>query len=243
MFRSFCSRRLPLAILILGTLLVVLSSSCGAKAQDRPTSGSTSRYIDAVPSGYALHAYDDCGIPERQPHVLMQDSYCWTFGTSDTDADIKARSAVFSYKTLNMQYDGLDPTLSYVLAVTYASDHVYKRKQSLWANGAQLHPPLVLPKAQAIRRIVSVPRKVTQSGKMQLQFRIHGEVNATVSIVELWANAPSPHKTLRLFGIGGMVGDLAGQVLDLAYEPVSNAVMQLHVAGEEQPLSHRFDEH
>ena len=45
--------------------------------------------LDAVPPGYFLHAYDDCGIPARQPHVLMLDSYCWTFNTSDTDADVK----------------------------------------------------------------------------------------------------------------------------------------------------------
>jgi hypothetical protein len=52
--------------------------------------------LPAIPSGYHLQAYDDCGVEGRQPHVLMKDSYFFTFSTSDTDAGSKERSAVFS---------------------------------------------------------------------------------------------------------------------------------------------------
>jgi len=93
--------------------------------------GSVSYVLDSVPSDYHLYRYDDCGVLGRQPHVLMDDCYIWTFTTGDTEADLKSRSAVFSYKQLNFVYDDLDPKLSYVLALTYASDHVYKRVQSL----------------------------------------------------------------------------------------------------------------
>ncbi len=224
--------RLPLICLAL-LFLVARQTEAGGPA----AGGASQPVLDEVPAGYSLHAYDDCGIEDRQPHVLMQDSYCWTFNTSDTDADLKSRSAVFSYKAINIQYNDLDPKLSYVLALTYASDHVYKRVQSLWADGVELHGPLALPKAQAIRRVVLVPHEVTSGGKMQLQIRIHGEVNATVSIVELWANQPPRQKTLRLFSVSGMVGDLTGQVLDIAYEPVQGAAIELHGAGIEQPLA------
>lgn len=54
--------------------------------------------LDAIPDGYYLYAYDDCGVEGRQPQVKMDDCYLWTFNTSDTDADLKSRSAVFSYK-------------------------------------------------------------------------------------------------------------------------------------------------
>ena len=127
----------------------------------------------------------------RQPHVLMKDCYLWTFNTSDTDAGLKERSAVFSYKGIQAVYDHLDPDASYVLALTYASDHVYKRVQSLEANGVVLHGPYALPKAKATRVIVRVPPEVTRDGKMTLAWKIHGEVNATVSIIELWANKPA----------------------------------------------------
>ncbi len=50
---------------------------------------STNQFLPAVPEGYCLQAYDDCGIATRQPHVLMKDCYLWTFNTSDTDAGLK----------------------------------------------------------------------------------------------------------------------------------------------------------
>jgi len=192
--------------------------------------------IDSVPEGYHLYDCDDCGVMGRQPHVLMDDSYAWTFNTSDTDADLKQRSAVFSYKQINMLYEGLDPKLSYVLAVTYASDHVYNRVQSLWADGIQLHEPYALPKAKAIRLIVKVPVEVTSDGKMKLEIKIHGEVNATCSIVELWANGPPP-VSLRLGPVSGLTTGLAGRVLDLAYDPAPGARVRLSRPGETEPLA------
>ena len=66
-------------------------ASAAAKAQGP-------NVLDAVPEGYQLQAYDDCGVAERQPHVEMKDSYFFTFALSDTDADLKSRSAVFNTK-------------------------------------------------------------------------------------------------------------------------------------------------
>ena len=213
--------RLCAAFVMLG-VVVANDDFVGATADDAP-----GPFLDAVPTGYTLQAYDDCGVPERQPHVLMDDAYFFTFATSDTDADLKARSAVFSYKVLKIRYDKLDPSRSYVLALTYASDHVYKRVQSLWANGVSLHDPLPLPQAQAIRKIVSVPRDVTRGGQMELEIRIHGEVNATVSVIELWADGPNAETPLRINSVSGMVGDLTGQVQDIAYEPAADVTVLL----------------
>src|ERR1035438_4438457 len=56
---------------------------------------TTSQFLPAIPKGYSLQEYDDCGVEGRQPHVLMKDCYLWTFATSDTDAALKERSAVF----------------------------------------------------------------------------------------------------------------------------------------------------
>ena len=187
--------------------------------------------LDSIPEGYSLCAYDDCGVIGRQPHVQMADSYLWTFNTSDTDADLKQRSAVFSYKAVTALYEDLDPKLDYVLALTYASDHVYNRVQSLHADGVELHGPLPLPKAKAIRVIVKVPREVTADGKMLLELKIHGEVNATASIIELWANGPSPQPSIRFEGVSGLVSELAGRVLDLAYEGVAGVEVGLYQDG------------
>ena len=192
--------------------------------------------LDSIPEGYYLHSFDDCGIAGRQPHVLMDDTYMWTFNTSDTDADLKQRSAVFSYKQISARYDDLDPKLDYILAMTYASDHVYNRIQSLEADGVELHGPLPLPKAKAIRVIVRVPRSVTEDGRMSLAIKIHGEVNATVSIIELWANAPAPAKT-RLGPVWGSDSCLIGQVFDLAYEGLPGIEIGLRGPGSDDILA------
>ncbi|MCC6123453.1 MAG: hypothetical protein IT426_00675 [Pirellulales bacterium] len=210
-----------------------------AAAQDKSletqTKAKGSHVLDAVPQGYHLHAYDDCGVAERQPHVQMKDSYFFTFALSDTDAKLKARSAVFNNKKVEMLYADLDPKLSYVLAVTYANDHVYKRVQSLWANGVQLHEPFALPSAKAVRVIVRVPDSATKSGKMALEFRQHNGPNATASIVELWANAPAKENALRISDVAGSFPDLSGKVLDMTYEPVAGAVVEILQRENDKP--------
>ncbi len=107
------------------TILLSLLTSVAVLAT--AADSSTNRFLQAIPQGYFLQEYDDCGVEGRQPHVLMKDCYLWTFNTSDTDAGLKDRSAVFSYKGIQAVYGNLDPDASYVLALTYASDHVYKR--------------------------------------------------------------------------------------------------------------------
>jgi hypothetical protein len=183
---------------------------------------ATNQFLSAIPDGYHLQEYDDCGVEGRQPHVVMKDCYLWTFATSDTEAGLKERSAVFSYKGIQAVYDHLDPDASYVLALTYASDHVYNRVQSLEANGIVLHGPYALPKAKATRVIVKAPPEVTRDGKMTLSWKIHGEVNATVSVIELWSNKPAVGG-LRFGPITGLPNSLQGQVLDVAYDPVVGA--------------------
>lgn len=191
----------------------------------------TNNLLSKIPDGYHLQAYDDCGIADRQPHVLMKDCYFFTFSTSDTDAGPKERSAVFSYKGIQAVYTNLDPKLSYVLALTYASDHVYKRVQSLEANGIVLHGPYPLPKAKATRVIVKVPPEVTRDGHITLSWKIHGEVNATVSIIELWANAPTK-TALKFNGVAGSASELQGQVIDLTYDGVQGAKVNLSLPGQ-----------
>jgi beta-galactosidase len=210
-------------------ILLALAAWSAAAAQP------TNQFLSAIPEGYYLQTYDDCGVADRQPHVSMKDCYLWTFATSDADAGPKERSAVFSYKGIQAVYTDLDPKLSYVLALTYASDHVYNRVQSLEANGGVLHGPYALPKAKATRVIVKVPREVTRDGKMTLSWKIHGEVNATVSIIEVWANAPSTNG-LRLTCLSGLPASLQGQVLNQAYDPVSGACIRLAAPGSSGAL-------
>lgn len=218
--------RLMVALLLMGMVGRVLAQG-----------GQPMSYVvDSIPSGYHLYAYDDCGVAGRQPHVDMSDCYFFTFSTGDTDADAKSRSAVFSYKEVRINYDDLDPKLSYYLAMTYASDRVYKRVQSLEADGVELHGPTALPNGKAIRVIVKVPVSVTEDGKMALKLKIHGEVNATASIVELWASA-NPEHPWRIGPISAMPDSLTGRIANLAYEGVGDVAVRLVRPSNSQTLA------
>ena len=219
--------RLELCFLL--TLLMLLSIRATAD------SAQSDYRIDAVPTGYHVYAYDDCGVGGRQPHIDLKDCYDFTFATSDTDADPKSRSAVFSYKEIRINYADLDPKLSYALALTYATDHVYKRVQSLWAGETQLHGPIALPSAKAIPVIVKVPESAVKDGELALTIKIHGEVNATVSVIELWASGP-PKKALRLSSVAAVPGGITGRVVDIAYEGVKDASVKLFAVGNDTAL-------
>ncbi|MHB0998573.1 MAG: glycoside hydrolase family 2 TIM barrel-domain containing protein [Armatimonadota bacterium] len=187
-----------------------------------------SNQIDAIPQGYHMQAYDDCGFFGWQPHVQVnEDTYNFTFSTTDNDADYKARTAVFSYKGLKMAYHDLDPNQSYALALTYATDQVFKRVQSLWADGVELHGPIALPKGTAIKVFVNVPKSVTEDGNMTLEIKIHGEVNATVSAVELWSSGPPSADALRVTSVSAVFSDLKGRVVDMTSDPIDGAVVKL----------------
>ncbi|HWX22690.1 MAG TPA: glycoside hydrolase family 2 TIM barrel-domain containing protein [Candidatus Binatia bacterium] len=71
---------------------------------------------------------------------------------------------------------------------------------------------------------------------MTLSWKIHGEVNPTVSIIEVWANAPSTNG-LRLSCLSGLPASLQGQVLNLAYDPVSNACVRVAGLGRSDALT------
>lgn len=231
----------PLPFIVLA--LVVLSAVVGMAEEPKNAGGDVQakakgpNVLDAVPQNYHLHAYDDCGIAERQPHVIMKDNYFFTFATSDTDAEIKARSAVFNNHAVKMLYADLDPNLSYVLAITYANDHVYKRVQSLWANGEQLHEPFALPAAKAARVVVRVPKSLTKDGKLALEIRQHNGPNATMSIVELWANAPTNQSALQITDVVGLYPELSGQILDMTYESVAGAAVEVFLPQNDKPVA------
>lgn len=233
------SNRVALAAPLAGALCrvlvaLLLTASVSACAQEGPALDCT---IDRVPEGYRLHAYDDCGYEGRQPHVLMQDSYLYTFQPSYIDAPEADRSAVFSYKQVNAEYSDLDPKLSYCLVMTYINDRVYNRVQSLWADGVQLHPPLTLPKGEVTKVTLGVPQSVTEDGRMKLEIRIHGEVNATVSVMELWANGEPRGPSLRISSVSAIYPGIMGRVVDRVYGVVAGAEVNLLSGSAAAPIA------
>ncbi len=189
--------------------------------------------IDAIPADYHLQTCDDCGVLDRQQHVHAKDIY--TFGP-DVQGDEKARTVAWGEKQVEVNYDKLDPHAPYVVAITYANEPFNNRVQSIWAGSIQLQAPHALPKGKSERLIFRVPAEAIQDGKIQLQFRLEAQVNVVVSLVELWSTTPSPN-ILHISGVGGMMTDLEGHVLNLAYDGQGDVDVTLARSDENKPLA------
>src|SRR5512137_12616 len=93
--------------------------------------------LASMPDGYHLQAYDDCGAPGRQSHIVQSTAHTYT--PQEVDADERARSVSWDWKHVDAVYEGLDARLDYVLAVTYANEAFNSRVQSLWAGAVCIH--------------------------------------------------------------------------------------------------------
>jgi len=216
---------------ITSLLCLCAATSAGAVAREDSAMGYI---IESVPQGFFLQAYDDCGIAGRQPHVLNGTFY--EFPTYTVNADQRARTVVTDPTDIGVRYEGLDPALDYVLAVTYSTEPFNHRCQSLWAGTVKLHGPRDLPLGKARRLLFRVPPEAMKNGRLELHFRREGPVNTVVSVVELWAPAPSPD-VIHLNQVSGLFGPLTGLVLGLDYTPVAGAEVSLRLKGSARSLA------
>ncbi len=183
-----------------------------------------SEQLGAMPAGMNLQVCDDCGVPERQPHVRCEGVH--QYGAGEVKGDERAHNVAWGWRAVRAVYDDLRPDLEYVLAITYANEAYNHRVQSLWAGHLQIHGPHPLPRGGAERLLFRLPRELTRTGHLELEFRLEAEVNVVVSVIELWAAAPAP-RFLHLDPMTALMGDLGGRALDLAWEPVPGAEVSL----------------
>ncbi len=189
--------------------------------------------LTAMPPGYQLQYYDDCGMPGRQPHVRAEGVH--TYSTASVNAGEKARSVAWGWREVKAVYDGLRPDLDYVLAITYANEPFNNRAQSLWAGKIEIHGPYPLPKGGVERLLFRLPREAVAGGNLELSFRLEAQVNVVVSVIELWAAAPAKTE-LHLEPMAALLSDLNGRALDASWDPVAGAKIELRPAGTARPL-------
>ena len=116
-----------------------------------------SNALTAMPAGFHLQYYDDCGIEGRQPHILAEGLH--TYSTAEVHADVKVRSVAWGWREVRAAYEGLRADTDYVVAITYANEAYNNRVQSLWAGKIEIHGPHPLPKGVAERLLFRVPRE------------------------------------------------------------------------------------
>lgn len=188
-----------------------------------------------MPAGYRLQQYDDCGRPGLQPHVVGGDVH--TYAEAHVPAGLHERSVAWDWEHLDLVYDGLDPDVDWIVAVTYANEPHNARVQSLWAGEVLLHVPYALPRGGVARLLFHLPAEAFDEGRLRLSCRLEGPVNVVVSAVELWAPLPSP-PVLRLLASPAPYVGISGQVLDLACEPVAGAAVELRAGAERLAVAH-----
>lgn len=173
--------------------------------------------LSELPGGYNLQVCDECGSPAHQPHVL--NGACHTIGTHMVDADERARTIIGGTPDIEMVYDDLDPKVPYVLAVTYATENVLRRIQSLTAGSVVIHEAHDLPMGKSERLLFEIPADAFEDGRLKLHFIRNDGPNAVVSMVELWAPLPSPD-IFHLLAIPSATGVIAGSVTDVACDGI-----------------------
>ncbi|MHB9035542.1 MAG: glycoside hydrolase family 2 protein [Armatimonadota bacterium] len=173
--------------------------------------------LNELPKGYNLQVCDECGTPAHQPHVTT--GTCHTMGKHLVDADDKARTVVGGTPDVEMVYDNLDPAVPYVLAVTYATEKVVRRAQSLAAGSVTLHEAHTLPEGKSEKLLFEIPSEAFENGRLTLRFVRNEGPNAVVSLVELWAPLPTPD-VFHLHAIPSATGVIAGTMTNVACDGI-----------------------
>jgi len=182
------------------------------------------RLTAQIPAGYNLQYYDDCGVPDRQPHAI--NAGCHTFPEGNVDANEQARTVGFGRPDFDVEYTNLNSKIPGLVAITYASEKHNRRVQTLTAGSAPLHGPHELPDGKSERLIFKIPPAAITNGRLTLHFHCVEGPNAVVSIVEYWAQSPG-RQELRLTLIPTPTGKLRGLVSGLAYDGIAHARVKL----------------
>ena len=72
---------------------------------------------------------------------------------------------------------------------------------------------------------------------MQLEIRIHGEVNATASEIELWSDGPAPANAMEIASVWGYSSQLVGRAVDIRHDGIQGAAVELMSGGRSDALA------
>jgi beta-galactosidase len=167
--------------------------------------------VTAVPKDFHVIAYDDCGIPGRQPH--MRESLDFTFPRTSMAGTDAQRSVAFSLTEMRAVYDKLPGKGPYFLEMTVSADPNIPRLQSLRAGSVNLFDKWTPPTGAPATFIFKIPAEAIKDGQLVLTFTNHGGHNCVVAELKLWGPEPGPVQ-MSLQWSPGLNGELAGQVIN-----------------------------
>jgi hypothetical protein len=148
---------------------------------------------DPGPGGY----YDDLGNPGKEPHLVRR--LRWEedpggLGSAIQELDFqllqrqklscrRQASALWGL-SLEMHYEGLDPSAKYCLRVSYGG---YRQKTSFrldTGEGIEIHPEMAIP-PRCSQFEFPLTREVTRSGSLDLVWSLVGGGRG-IAVAEVW---------------------------------------------------------
>lgn len=133
-------------------------------------------------------AFDDCGNPSAQPHLVLGENYEMPAAYTDSEAD---RTCNFGGKVI-YAYDGLDIQANYRMEITFLADH--DRKIALTADGNAVCDPIEVPEGKVITKVIDLPRHSYAYGKLVLVMTPEKGDNAIVNKIRILSDNPAKLK-------------------------------------------------
>ena len=142
--------------------------------------------LSAWAQQYSEVAYDDCGTPGKQPHLVLGENYTMP---SQLGGSLAERTCTFGNKVV-YAFDKMDIQAKYRMEITFLADA--ERVVRLIADGNPLCEDLVLPKGKVLKKEIDLPRHSFAYGQFVLVMTVSKGANALVSEIRMQSTQARP---------------------------------------------------
>lgn len=172
-------------------------------------------------SGKRMVAYDDCGVPMRDPHVRRGvKTELDRSRISEAKVKIQREFMVASDPNrVELHYEGLDPDAKHWVAVKWATESDRPRTQRIEASGHFLaqHD---LSRGRWETHLMEIPSEAVKEGRLDLSVTETTGESVVVSEVALWSDRGVAE--LTFYVSADALGSVIGTVGDVMFAPVKD---------------------
>lgn len=175
-----------------------------------------------LPSDMNVLYFDDCGVPDRQPHVTPMNG--WRIAAPEGEWQQAASTCTFDPPSIEVNYTAL-PDAKYVLAMLFITESTNERVVSVTSGGRQLIDSYQI-KTTPEWVYMDVPSELVVNGRLSAQVNKISGPNAVLSAVALYSNLASKasyHIELTPTTVGGVTG----QLCDMFWRGVANTSVEV----------------
>ena len=145
--------------------------------------GGTQSY--AQNKSYHKVAYDDCGTPGQQPHLIMGEDYEMPSAMNESK---QVRTCNYGGKVI-YAFNKLDIHANYRMEIAFLADH--DRIIRMSADGNPIAEDVILPKGKEVRKTIDLPRHAFAYGQFIIILEALKGDNALVSEIQITSTNPT----------------------------------------------------